>query len=254
MGPVHAEREQLGREIQGNDFRRLLPLLQRRNTFLRRFRTWEEVISFMRTGTSRDPQKDNVLLPILQAHAADRDPRWRTILLVIFWPGLESIWHRRLHWDTDPDALWANVIWAFVRTVCRLDPAKRSTRLVQKVINDVFHRVHVEYRSCWNRGRREIVTDPVDLAEYDVADEREAAAVELWVEQEARIETLKAHRAAGRIDDTDFLLLVGTQVYGRRLADCARESEMKYEAAKKRHQRAMKAIGGCPRNETRFFE
>jgi len=46
------------------------------------------------------------------------------------------------------------------------------------------------------------------------------------------------------------LLLVGTQVYGRSLAECARESGLSYEAAKKRQQRAIRAIGGLPRNDS----
>jgi hypothetical protein len=204
----------------------------------------------MRRGTSRDPDKDAVLLPIVQAHAEDHAPCWRTILLVIFWPGLESIWRRKRHWDSDPDALWANILWAFLQTVCRLDPSKRSSRLVQKVINDVFHRLHDEYRREWNRAARQTVTDPDELAGRDVEDKRGAAAATLWVEQEARIAILKAHRAAGRISDTDFLLLVGTQVYGRSLAECARESGLSYEAAKKRQQRAIRGIGGLPPGES----
>ena len=207
-------------------------------------------MSFMRPGTSRDAAKDEVLLPIVQAHAADGDPRWRLILLAIFWPALESICRRKRHWDHDPDALWANVVWVFLRTVCRLDPSKRTSRLVQKIVNDVFHGLHDDYRRDWNRATREVVTDPGELAERNVADEREATAAALWAEQEARVAHLKAHHAAGRIGDADFLLLVGTQVYGRSLAECARESGPSYEAAKKRQQRAIRAIGGLPRNES----
>jgi hypothetical protein len=241
-----ADRRQLERELRDDGFRKLLNVLRQGHPFFRRFASWNDVVAFMRQGVSRDPEKDQVLLPILRAHAEDGDPRWRTILLVIFWPGLDAIWRRKWHWDRDPDALWANVVWAFLRSVCRLDPSKRASRLVQKIVNDVFHGLHDDYRRDWRRAAREVATDPDELAGHDVEDERAAAAATLRLEQEARIEALKAHRAAGRISDTDFLLLVGTQVYGRSLADCAHESGLTYEAAKKRQQRAIRAIGGIP--------
>jgi DNA-directed RNA polymerase specialized sigma24 family protein len=204
----------------------------------------------MRQGTSRDPSKDAVLLPIINAHAQDHDPRWRRIFMVIFWPGLEGIWRRKRYWDSDPDALWTNVTWAFLRTVCRLDPSQRSSRLVQWIVNGVFHALHDDYRREWDRTAREAATDPEELAGRNVEDEREAAAAALWVEQESRIAILKAHRAAGRINDADFLLLVGTHVYGQSLADYAEQAGLTYEAAKKRQQRAKKAIGGFPSNDS----
>lgn len=241
-----ADRRQLERELQDDGFRKLLHVLREEHLLFRRFASWDEVVAFMRQGAPRDPEKDRVLLPIILAHAQDGDPRWRTILLGIFWHGLEAIWRRKWHWDRDPDALWANVIWAFLRAVCRLDPSKRASRLAQKIANDTYHGLHDDYRRDWRRAAREVATDPDELAGHDVEDERAAAAATLRLEQEARIEALKAHRAAGRISDTDFLLLVGTQVYGRSLADCAHESGLTYEAAKKRQQRAIRAIGGFP--------
>ena len=205
----------------------------------------------MRRGTSRDPAKDAILLPIFEVHAADQDPRWRTILLVIFWPALESIHRRKRHWDDDADELWANVVWTFLRTVCRLDPARRRDRLVQKVFNDTVHHLHDDYRRAWDHTDRQFATDPDELAAMrTVAEERETVAAELRAEQEARITHLRSHRDAGRISEADFLLLVGTRVYGQSLADCARKAGLSYEAAKKRHQRAIKAIGGFPRQET----
>jgi hypothetical protein len=241
-----ADRRQLERELHDDGYGKLLNVLRQRHPFFRHFASWNDAVGFMRQGVSRDPEKDQVLLPILLAHAEDANPRWRTILLAMFWHSLEAVWRRKWHWDRDPDALWANVVWAFLRTVCRLDPSKRASRLVQKIVNDVFHGLHDDYRRDWRRAAREVVTDPDELADRDVEDQRDAAAAALRVEQQARIEVLKAHRATGLINDTDFLLLLGTQVYGRPLADCAHESGLTYEAAKKRQQRAIRAIGGFP--------
>ena len=240
------DRKRLELEVATAAYTFLLGNLQKTNTFLGTFRDWPAVIAFMRQGSSRDPTKDAVLLPILQAHAADRDPRWRTILLLVFWPGLESIWRRRRHWDADPEARWANVTWVFLRAVCRLDPSRRSTRLVQRIINDVFHGLYGEYRQAWDHSVRQSATDPDLLAEMHRASGEWDAAADLRDEQAARIKHLEAHRDAGRLSEADFLLLVGLHVYGRSLTDCADAGGLTYEAAKKRHQRAMKSIGGFP--------
>ncbi len=60
--------------------------------------------------------------------------------------------------------------------------------------------------------------------------------------QENEIERLRQHMDTGRITEADFLLLVGTRVYGKSVADYAREAGMNYQAAKKRRQRAEAAI------------
>lgn len=243
------DRERLEQEVATAAYTSLLGDLQKTNTFLRTFKDWSGVIAFMRRGTSHDPAKDAILLPILQAHAADRDPRWRTILLVVFWPGLESIWRRRRHWDADPEARWANVTWVLLRAVCRLDPSRRSTRLVQRLINDVFHGLYDEYRQAWDHSLRQVATDPELLTEMHRASDAWDAAADLRDEQAARIEHLQAHRDAGRLSEADFLLLVGLHVYGRSLSDCALESGLSYEATKKRAQRSLRSIGGFPRYE-----
>ena len=47
---------------------------------------------------------------------------------------------------------------------------------------------------------------------------------------------------AGRITEADYLLLVGTRVYGKQVVDYAREMGLAYQVAKKRRQRAEAAI------------
>ena len=101
-------RARLEQELQSDDYQELLRDLQRKERFLGQFTTWHDVLAFMRRGTSRDPRKDEILRPIFEAHAQDEDPRWRAILLVIFWPGLESIHFKRRGWDADPDERWQN--------------------------------------------------------------------------------------------------------------------------------------------------
>jgi len=237
------EYQSLEREVQGEHYQALLGRLQRIKPFLRRFATWADIVAFMRKGASRDPLKDEVLRPIFRAHGQDRDHRWRTILLVIFWPALRAIHCRKRAWDDDCDARWSNVIWAFLKVVCRIDVARRPDRLVQKVVNDTIHVLHEEYRREWDRASREVATDPdeieklagaVEGIDFDAMDAREV--------REAEIERLRSHMEAGCISEADFQLVVGTRLYGKLVREYAAAVGISFEAAKKRRQRGQAAI------------
>src|SRR4030067_3105602 len=132
MRSRHEDRERLEQEIRGRAYQPILQHLQQQHPFFRRFHTWDKVIAFMRDGTSQDPRKDMILRPIFQSHAEDADPRLRTILLVIFWPGLESIHWKKRSWDRDPDERWQAIVWTFLQVVCRVDVKQPPDRLVAK--------------------------------------------------------------------------------------------------------------------------
>jgi len=264
MASVSRERDRarLEQELRTDDYQHLLERLQRNKPFLRQFRTWADVVAFMRSGTSTDPRKDEVLRPIFEAHTQDQDPHWRAILLMIFWPGLESIHFQKRRWDADPRERWQNITWAFLQVLCRIDVGQRPDRLVQKVFNDTVHRLYDEYRRTWNRTNRELATDPQDLeALAGGVDGIDFTGIELREAQEIETQHLREHLQADRISEADFFLLVGTRVYGQSVADYAREAGLDYQATKKRRQRAEAAIGrferaravspeaACPRAE-----
>lgn len=237
------DREQLEQELRGSAYQALLNKLQVTQLFLRRFRTWADVIAFMRDGSSTDPRKDEILRPIFEAHAQDEDPRWRTILLVIFWPGLESIHFQKRGWDPDPEERWQNIIWTFLQVLCRIDVRRRPERLVQKVYNDTIHRLHDEYRRAWERAEREVAAGPEEIEALAGGTAGiDTSGIELREAQEKEIARLRQHMQAGRITEADFLLLVGTRVYGQSVADYARGAGLDYQVVKKRRQRAEAAI------------
>lgn len=253
MCPRHEDRERLEQEIRGSAYQELLQELQRHHLFFHQFRTWGEVIAFMRGGTSRDPGKDRVLRPIFQSHAEDADPRWRTILMAIFWPGLVSIHFKKRFWDRDPDERWQNIVWTFIQVLCRIDVKRRPARLTQKVYNDTVHHLYDEYRRIWHRTKRTTSIEREDLQALSDKEVFEAfagkvdccvnfAGLALREQMETEIRRLREHMEAGRISDADFLLLVGTKVYGTSLSDYARGVGMDYQVAKKRRQRAEATI------------
>lgn len=234
---MRKEYARLEQELLGDDYGLLLESVKVTAPFMRRFRNWEEVIAFMRTGTSEDPEKDEVLRPIFGMHQNDRNPRWRTILLVIFWPGLKSIQWNKGSWDSDIAELWQNIVWTFLEVVCRIDIGRRRGRLVQKVINDTIHHLHDEYSNIWKIKNHEIMPE---------GDEYEALVRNSGFSQEIRrlgwIRKLRTYMKEGRINEADFFIIVGTRVYGEPLVDYAREHGLDYQAVSKRRRRAEAAI------------
>ena len=236
-------RKLLERELKSEQYQELLRRLQERESLFQCFLDWNDVVAFMRRGTSRDPQKDEILRPIFQAHSEDQDQRWRTILLVIFWPGLESIHWKKRGWDLDPDERWQNIVWTFLQVICRVDVTKRPSRLVQKVFNDTVHHLHDEYRHEWDWMNRKRIKEADEIERLaGGAEDIAFATVELRDAQEAEIRRLHRHMQEGRISEADFLLLVGTRVYGNSVAEYAREAGLDYQVAKKRRQRVEAAI------------
>jgi hypothetical protein len=197
----------------------------------------------MRAGTSRDPRKDDVLRPIFRAHREDQDPRWRTILTVIFWPALRSIYRRRRTWDRERDELGQTLYWIFLQVLHRVDVAKRPDRLVQKVLNDVHHQLYEEYARRWKREEWETQVDADEFEDLaGGVDGIDMTGIELRDAQEKAIRRLRAHLDAGRISESDFFLIVGTRIYGRPLNELASENGLDYQLVKRRRLRAEAAI------------
>ena len=246
MGSVSRDRdrERLERQLETEPYRELLTELQQREPFLRRFATWVDVLTFMREGTSRDPSKDEVLRPILAAHGENHDPRWRAILLALFWPGLGSIHSKKRSWDLDdPEELWQRIYWAFHASVCRIDVARRRDRLVQWIYNATIHRLHDDYRRDWIHAKRECSSGPNEIKALAGSVEGiDFEGMELREAYRREIDRLREHLEAGRITEADFLLLVGTRLYGQSISEYARGAGLKSETAKKRRQRAEAVI------------
>ena len=197
----------------------------------------------MRNGTSKDPRKDEVLRPMFEVHAEDKDPRWRAVLMVIFWPGLKSIHVQKQSWDPDPDERWLNVVCTFLKVLSRIDVRRRPHRLVQKVYNDTVHHLYDVYQRIWKRTSREFRADPEEIDAFVGGVEGLGFAdIERREAREAVIAYLREHWDAGRISKPNFLLLLGTQVYGKSIAEYARWAGLDYEVAKKRRRRAEAAI------------
>jgi len=213
----------------------MLRSLQQQEPFLTRFDSWLAVIEFMQEEPSHESTKDQVLRSILCAHKKDKDPRWRTILLVMFWPALESLHSKRSKWDDNLDELWQNILWTFLKVICMIDFENRSHRLIQKLISQTAHRLHDEYQRLWKRSEREIPVEREELEELAGGVEGiDIDAIEAREAQEAEVENLRSHVESGTIRESDLKLLAATRIYGQRLVDYAREAGIPYEYARRR--------------------
>jgi hypothetical protein len=197
----------------------------------------------MRLGTSEDLRKNDLLLPMLRAHAVDQDRRWVELLMIIMWPAMDSIYVKKRSWDDDDEERWAKIAWAFNWTVCKLDVERRPDRIVQRLYNGTVHRLGDQCRRDWGwknrregyeRRRTDQPKEPTSLAYQD---ERFGQA-EDRVDADTKLAFLREHRDAGRLSDADYLLLVGALIHRRSLAACAEELGISREAAKKRKLRA----------------
>ena len=240
---LHSDLIELERKLQTPSYQELLSRLHPSIVSHHKFVTWLDVIDFMRKGTSRDPAKDQILKAIFSAHQSDRDHRWRTILMTIFWPALKSIHIKKRHWDKDADELWQNLIWTFLKVVCRVNLERRPDRLVQKVYSETFHHLYDEYRSIWKRAKREPALDSAEIeALADAVEGIDFEGIDLRKAHQREVNRLQKHRDAGRISETNFLLLLATRMYGQSIAEYARGAGLNTAAATKRRQRVEAAI------------
>jgi len=237
------ELEHLERELKTEAYGALLQELKRHSHFLGRFDAWPDVVAFMRAGTSDDPRKDEVLKPILAAHGRNGCPRCTLVLTVIFWPALESIARKSRKLSPDQDELWQDVHCTFLEVLGRIDLAKRSARLVQKIYNDTHHRLRDKYRRRQQLTGRETPTceEELEVVAGVVPDiDFDGIAVREW--QEAELDRFRRHLVNGTIPGTGFEVLAATRVRGMSVSQYAAEVGIGFQAAKKRRQRAEEAI------------
>jgi hypothetical protein len=236
--------DRLLRSLESARYARLLADLQVDESPLQPYSTWAEVVDAILHLRGDSPVIDGVLAALLRHRHRDQE-RIATILLAGCYPLLYGIFKRRVTWDRDPEAVWQAVLVAACEVFARIDPAQRRVRLRQKIINDTAHRLYEGYCRVWRHAEREItglaaphgalVSDEHwDDALLDVLDQRDA--------EQRQASRLARFRDAGIITSDDYLLVVGTRIYGRRVADQAVDLQLSYQAAKKRRQRAEAAI------------
>lgn len=230
------ERQRIESEIDGDGYALMFTRLRRRHPFLLRYGGWSDVLGFMRAGTARDSGKDEILRPILRAYRKDRDPRWCSILLAFFWPGLACLSWKKRKLERDPEERWQNILCAFLRAVRGIAISRRPAGLVQGIFNGTVHRLYDLYRGHQEPRRRKRL--PRNLPVHDEGQ----VLLEIGDLQETALAELRGYLAQGWITQNGLHVIFETRAKGRGLKAYARETGLTLQAAKKRRRRAERGI------------
>jgi DNA-directed RNA polymerase specialized sigma24 family protein len=216
----------------------LLQRLRACNPAWEQFGTWRQVVEMIQECTPRDASSDWLLRAILE-RIATGEHELRSILLLGFWPFLVTTFHRKRHWDDEPDSRWQSLQWCFVKAITRIDLKRRPERLAQKILNDTTHFLHDECKADWDRTKREHPEEPQEMEKICSPQEAmEFAQVDLKRLQEEQSRRFRRLLNEKQITEADCFLLMATHIYGRSVREYADSVGISYETAKKRHQRA----------------
>lgn len=239
-------------------FRALLRRVLRAESSLPQVESWGEVLPRGEERPFADPTADRFLRAILRQHAADRSPHWIAVLLPLFWPRLLVVWRRRLHAGPDGDSLWEIVLESFVESVEFSDLGRRGRAVEEQLYWDTDNRVLAHCRRLRVRTSLEPLWgdtveaegDPLGDRHVEFRDPRAEAdfeVAELRAERTWRLRRLQGLLDRGLLSPSEHALLLGVEIYGLTVRECAHKLGEPYERVRKRHQRLRKKVaGGCP--------
>lgn len=238
-----AEWEAIKDELQTEGCRTLLANIAASCPEFQTFQSWAAAAMHIHALPADSSEKDQLLSGVFLAIQSHGTAGYQAVLLALVWPELKRIHAGKIYWDKDSENRWANVVWAFLEAVERFDPAVRTTGITRKLFNDTIHRLYKLYKSEWDLLEAELPTSPDEiLNQHDRPEEASLLAAAPESPGDFAIANLRSHLDAGRIDQLDFQLVFDTRAQGKRLADCAAESGLTYQAAKRRRTRAESLI------------
>jgi hypothetical protein len=196
-------------------------------------------------------EADVVLRPALVSRQDAPDKQWHCILLFLFWQRLFLISNRLRRLDEDDNSRNSQVYWSFLHALHRSELLQRPARLGLKILNDVQHDVRFFYRREREYGSPlDPVTDDKDEDQEDgtrcskvlAGDDDGFTQINLQHDVRAVRRWLKQLVRRGRLSKPDYLIFVGSYVYGHSLQTMASRLGLTYEATRKRRQRAEKFL------------
>ena len=244
LSPIAREYEHLLSSLTTRPFITCLDTLRVIDPALRCYATWDEVVQVIRHETS---DTDPVLTALLRHRAMGTGTEIIAVLMAGLYPLLHGIARQRVAWDVaQPDEVWQTTLLMACTVLRRVDPGRRPAQIRQKILNDTAHHLNRVYRPQRHRRTQERSNLDEAIAAIQVsAEDWDEAMLEVIDQQEAterHLQYLNQLRERQVISTTDHLLLVGTRIYGRRVADQAVDLQMSFQTAKKRRQRAEAAI------------
>lgn len=186
------------------------------------------------------------LLTWLLPRVRDRPQEYQGVLLLLSWESLVALRGYRRGLDPDHAALWSNITWALLHAAGRMDRVSRTQLLGVKLVNDTDNHVRDHYareRRLQSKTKRVSDANEGSSAGSKLrdrgADDPAFAAVDTRHDDAWARAYLSDLVERGLLDRTDYLIIVGSYIYGRSLGELAARFGLSQEATKKRRQRAL---------------
>jgi hypothetical protein len=157
------ELEELERGLLCEENRLYLRRLRATAPSLAQFEDWGQVVALLRAEAREGDKADPLLRPILSAWRESRESLWAEVLLVAFWPTLESIHRHKTAWERDEEERWQSLTFAFLQAIRRLDPKVATCGLARSIRNRTIHYFHDQCRARRRSKGHEIAKAPADL-------------------------------------------------------------------------------------------
>jgi len=210
----------------------------------------ESVITFLHTPDLEKLElKDRILFGIFTAFKIDPDPLWMSFITLIFLPMLSKLYNQKSFYEDsgDTEELWQQLNWCFLQTIHNLDPDRRPSGIASKVKSDTSKRLYEHYSAQWEsrkayRGMVDFVREIEPIVREHQLHRRHPFPADEDETQMERLDELSVCLKAGVIKDSEYQLLVATEVERHRLRCLAQRYGISYEALKKRRQRALAAV------------
>ena len=232
----------LQKEIKGQKCERLFKAFAE-SSGIAGFGVWDDIIDVLHDKRVSGDLKDFILSAIFTVMRKSPDPAWLTVMTLVFWPALDSIYIQKRKWDTNPEDRWQRLYMAFLDALDGFSPERRSHCIPTKIFCDTLNALHAEYQHEWSYKNAELnaaseisfqsKNDP-ESEFVDDSDER----LEFMLLM-ARISKLKNRNS---ISQTDFQILTELYAEGLTLAEYAEKHGLSLESAKKRRKRALESL------------
>ena len=167
---------------------------------------------------------------VLRAYHKDHNPLWLTVLLALFWGRLLILWRRILSHDQDWGLLWITIQELFLEAVDRVRWPDGSVDPRAALWWETKNRIRTHYRPIWRQENfqrsfgvdRRDGNDEKDDWFHSLADPRSLDAfrdVEERLDREKRLALLRHCLEKGWINEAEYYVLLGVEIYTTSLAD-----------------------------------
>jgi hypothetical protein len=245
-------RAELYRELKTEAMQQFFIRQRYKNPLIKPFTSPGALIEYLHDRENPNlKQKNAILGSLIAAHQKDKNPIWKPLLSIIFWPAIEWVFFRQRNPYTDNDDLFLEVYWAFCEVLWTYPVKKRPHKVASNLKFEVLNLICQQQKKNWQHQYISQLAQQTSRLLKDKILALSTPDITAWdkpKEEELTKEDYRKLLSSGAITETDYLLLVGTKVYGRSLKELAREHNLSYEAAKKRRQRAERAARGLKKN------